>query len=398
MMLRLQYLRVHPSIFRNLTGITVSIFDQLLGELCPAFAAARRQRLERRDRQRAFGGGDDFDLPAEDQFLLTIFWLRHYPTQEVLGYLFGVSDSSAKRALDHCLPLLEAAGTDTMRLPDRGRGRRKELSTLLKDTPDVAVIIDTFEQAVPRPRRRQQRYYSGKKKRHALKSQVAVDELTGHIVDVAPSRPGPVADIKVLENSKLLAGWHVKGWAPPNETLRRKAYHGATAARSPREQSECSMARRFPKPPAAHVSTPASPDDRPQTPAIQGMGCGKQRYPGLRREQVPARLRDRAHLLQERPQQSARGPPSRRATPQRTVDGQHPACASTPPARQAAGYAQPADLQTPEVARPRPGGPHAAGPRAGRFRRAGLHASAQAYRGAASSPRPAGQRRRGRML
>src|SRR5258708_5603005 len=92
MLLRLQRLRAFPAIFRNLTGITLAVFDHLLQDLRPAFADSRRQRLDRPNRQRAFGGGDDFDLPADDQFLLTIFWLRHYPTQEVLGYLFGVSD------------------------------------------------------------------------------------------------------------------------------------------------------------------------------------------------------------------------------------------------------------------------------------------------------------------
>jgi hypothetical protein len=204
LMLRLSRLRSVPTIFRTLTGITVAVFDQLLDDLRPAFTADRRRRLSRPDRQRALGGGDDFDLAPDDQFLLAIFWLRHYPTQEVLGYLFGVSDSTAKRAIDRCLPLLEAAGRDTMRLPDPGRGRRKNLSTLLKDTPDVAVVIDTFEQPVQRPQQRQKRFYSGKKKRHTLKSQVAVDEETGAIVDVAESVPGPTADIKVLKQSKLL--------------------------------------------------------------------------------------------------------------------------------------------------------------------------------------------------
>jgi hypothetical protein len=203
-MLRLSRLRRFPAIFRNLTGITLAVFDQLLDDLRPAFTADRRRRLDRPDRQRALGGGDDFDLDPGDQFLLTLFWLRHYPTQEVLGYLFGVSDSTAKRAVDRCLPLLEAAGRDTMRMPDPGRGRRKNLSALLRDTPDVAVLIDTFEQAVQRPQKRQKRFYSGKKKRHTLKSQVAVDEETGRVVDVADSVPGPTADIKVLKRSKLL--------------------------------------------------------------------------------------------------------------------------------------------------------------------------------------------------
>src|SRR5436309_3518620 len=168
LMLRLSRLRRFPAIFRNLTGMTVAVFDHLLDDLPPAFTADRRRHLDRPDRQPAIGGGDHFDLDPDDQFLLTIFWLRHYPTQETLGFLFGVSDSTAKRAVDRCLPVLEAAGQDTMRLPDPGRGRRKNLSTLLKDTPDVAVIIDTFEQAVQRPKKRQKRFYSGKKKRHTL--------------------------------------------------------------------------------------------------------------------------------------------------------------------------------------------------------------------------------------
>src|SRR6185436_14585772 len=115
-------------------------------------------------------------------------WLRHYPTQECLGYLFGVSDSTALRAVRRCLPLLERSGRDSMRLPDPGRGHRRDLPALLKDTPALAVIVDTFEQRTQRPQRRQRAYYSGKKQAHTLKSPVAVDE-GGRIAAVAPSRP-----------------------------------------------------------------------------------------------------------------------------------------------------------------------------------------------------------------
>jgi hypothetical protein len=43
------------------------------------------------------------------------------------------------------------------------------------------------------------------KKRHTLKSQVAVDDLTGQIVDVTDSVPGPTADLTGLKQSDLLA-------------------------------------------------------------------------------------------------------------------------------------------------------------------------------------------------
>jgi hypothetical protein len=185
-----------------MTGLTVAAFDHMLPELLAAFAAEHRRRLDRPGRQRAVGGGDDFDLGPADQFLLTVVWLRHYPTQEALGYLFGVSDSTALRAVRRCLPVLEAQGQDTMRLPDPGRGRRPDLPALLRDTPGLAVIVDTFEQRTHRPRRRQRAWYSGKKKAHTLKSQVAVDE-DGRVVDVGPSRPGRWADLKVFKRSGL---------------------------------------------------------------------------------------------------------------------------------------------------------------------------------------------------
>src|SRR5262249_24644032 len=186
-----------------MTGLTVQAFDRLLPELRDAFAADHRRRLDRPGRQRAFGGGDDFDLGVDDQLLLTIVWLRHYPTQECLGYLFGVSGSTALRAIRRCLPLLEQSGRDAMRRPDPGKGRRRDLPALLRETPALAVIVDTFEQRTQRPRRRQRAYYSGKKKAHTLKGQVAVDE-DGRIVDVGPSRPGRWADLKVLRRSGLV--------------------------------------------------------------------------------------------------------------------------------------------------------------------------------------------------
>jgi len=250
MILRREHLGNHPSVFRPMTGLTVAAFDQLLPELRAAFAAARRRRLHRPDRQRAVGGGDDFDLGVDDQCLLTIVWLRHYPTQECLGYLFGVSDSTAQRAVDRCLPLLEQSGKDSMRLPDPGKGHRRDLPALLKDTPALAVIVDTFEQRTQRPTRRQRAYDSGKKKAHTRKSQVAVDE-DGRIADVAPSRPGCWADLKVFRRSGLVGklirakvgalgdlGYVGIGGLSPR-------LHGATPRRKPRGKERPAEDRQY---------------------------------------------------------------------------------------------------------------------------------------------------------
>ena len=144
MILRRQHLGRHPAVFRCLTGLTVEAFDQMLPELLRSFAADRQRRLDRPGRRRAPGGGDDFDLAVADQFLLTLVWLRHHPTQECLGELFGVSDSTALRAVRRCLPVLEAAGQDGTRRPDPGRGRRRGLPALLEGAPELAAVVGAF--------------------------------------------------------------------------------------------------------------------------------------------------------------------------------------------------------------------------------------------------------------
>jgi len=256
MLARLENLRRHPTVFRHLTGLTVALFDALAADLAPALAEQERRRRDRPGRRRAPGAGHPYALGAADQLLLTVVWLRHYPTQEVLGFLFGASDSAAKRAVDRCLPALEQAGRDTMRVPDPGRGRRKGLPRLLADTPGLAVIVDTFEQRVQRPRRRQRAHYSGKKKCHTLKSQVAVDE-DGFVVHVADSVPGPRADLEVLDGSGLrgllpagvgiLGDLAYVGLNNPRRRRRARARRaqGATPRRKPRGRPRPEEDRRY---------------------------------------------------------------------------------------------------------------------------------------------------------
>lgn len=206
MIMRYNYLNSYANVFLKMTGLRVAEFDRLVSDTLPVFSAAESQRLSRVDRQREIGGGRTAELAGRDQVLLTVIWLRVYPTHEVLGYLFGVSAITVGRIIKRVLPLLEQAGRDTMRMPDPGKKRRRHLDDLLHDTPELAVVIDSFEQKVQRPKDPNQRdgFYSGKKKTHTLKSQVAVNEETGMLVDVSESVPGPTADIKLLEQSGLM--------------------------------------------------------------------------------------------------------------------------------------------------------------------------------------------------
>jgi hypothetical protein len=248
MIARLDRLRQHPSVFRSLTGLSIRVFDDLAADVLAALGDAEFARRDRPDRERVVGAGHPFALGPADQLLLTVVWLRVYPTHAVLAYMFGMSESAARRTLGRVLPVLAAAGKDTMRMPDPGKHARRDLPALLKDTPALAVLVDTFEQPTHRPKRRQRAYYSGKKKRHTLKSQLAVDEETGRVAHVPPSAPGPTADLNLLKRSRLL-GCLPKGVG----VIGDKAYIGAAGLRP---GVVCATPRRKPR------KKPLPPDDR----------------------------------------------------------------------------------------------------------------------------------------
>jgi len=241
MILRYSSLSRHPRVFLTMTGLPVAVFDEVVRDLLPAYAAAEYARLNRLGRQRAIGGGHPCALGPRDQILLTVVWLRQYPTQEALGYFFGVSDTGARAVIERVLPLLEAAGRDTMRLPDPGARRRRHADALRADIPALTVLVDAFEQRVQRPAVGQQEDDAGKKKAHTVKVQVAVDPATGKIVDVSESVPGPTADSTLLERSGVCARVPPAGGSGGDKGypgLDKLHGGGATPRRKPRGQEQ----------------------------------------------------------------------------------------------------------------------------------------------------------------
>lgn len=206
MIARYANLSSHPHVFQSMTGLRLNEFTLLWWELKATLQSERLNRLARPNRKRVLGGGDKPKLDERDQLLMTVIWLRVYPTNEVLAYLFGVSDSTVSRVVNRVMPLLAASGKDTFKMPDPKRKHRRQLDELVNQVPDLDVVIDSFEQRVQRHRDRTEadRYYSGKKKQNTLKSQLTVDAYSGMIVHVSESVVGPTSDLKLLEDSGLV--------------------------------------------------------------------------------------------------------------------------------------------------------------------------------------------------
>jgi hypothetical protein len=156
---------------------------------------------------------------VRDQLLLALVWLRIYPTHEVLGFLFGVSDSTVSRLVHRWLPLLAQAGRDEMRQVvrqvDPGRKHRRSLEQVLTEVPQLTALVDSFEQRVQRPvdPQEQREHYSGKKKAHTRKTQVVVQPDTGLFMDVAQCVRGPTNDHRLVGESG------VRGRLPPSTVM-----------------------------------------------------------------------------------------------------------------------------------------------------------------------------------
>ena len=189
-------LRPQPGTFRSVCGLSVEKFDELLARFQPLWEAAREQRLTKRQRQRAFGGGRRSDLPVEDQLLLTLIYYRHYTPHRFLEFLFGLDHTNIGRTIRAVTPVLSRLFKVSEHRADPGEGLNGEALSEL--------FFDATEQPTQRPsgNGEQKRFYSGKKKRHTIKHQVVVDRR-GRVLSVSPAHPGKVHDKKVYDRERV---------------------------------------------------------------------------------------------------------------------------------------------------------------------------------------------------
>ncbi len=199
-----------PAAFRSLTGLTPAEFGALLADFGPAYrrrrAAADATRRDRLPRRRAPGAGGRYALDLRRRLLLALVWLKVYPTYEVLGLLFGLDEGNALRNARDVLEVLETLDDFPFDGPPEGRPRARSLAAVMDAYPAVRLVIDTKEQRVYRPgggHQRQKPFYSGKKKAHTPKTQVAVGPA-GLIESISPGAPGSVHDVNLLRQTGLL--------------------------------------------------------------------------------------------------------------------------------------------------------------------------------------------------
>ena len=205
-MLRFVTLAEHPRKLYRMTGLTRDQFQTLTNRLTPLWEQAERARLSQRPRRHAIGQGRKYKLTTlQDKLLCLLVFYRFALTDELLGWLVGLDASTVCRLQQRLEPLLEQAADPALGLSLRRRlppGVKKigTVEELLRVCPEFAeVITDATEQLRQRPpRRSQRRWYSGKRKRHTIKTQITVNKA-GRILLVSASVPGRTHDYALFK-------------------------------------------------------------------------------------------------------------------------------------------------------------------------------------------------------
>lgn len=180
--------RLSNNQFRRVVGVKKTTFKKLV-ELLKHKWVSRRQ-----------AGGPKPKLNLEDQLLLTLSYWRNYSTYLETGTKFGVCESAAFYICRWIEDNLK--NEKTLHLP----GKKELLSG--KSKYEI-VVFDVTECPIERPKRRkfgrrknrQKQFYSGKKKRHTIKQQIAVDTKSQKIIATSQAC-GKTHDFKIYKKSE----------------------------------------------------------------------------------------------------------------------------------------------------------------------------------------------------
>lgn len=219
----------NPKEIKRLLGIDQEQLRQLVAK-AELIHSQKQEEIERNKlRVNKKGGGKKPKLSPQEQILLTLVYLRHSPTFQLLGIQFGVSETTANDIFHYWLPIIsEALPPSLLEQVKKFEGDYEWLQELLSE---VQLIVDTSEQARERPRdyQEQKEFYSGKKKNHTRKNQLIVLPEGKDIVDILPGVPGPKSDINLLRE-------RFRQFAPEQKFGGDKAYQGESQVMSPRKK------------------------------------------------------------------------------------------------------------------------------------------------------------------
>ncbi len=161
------------------------------------------KRLSNRkdSRERSIGAGRHFKLDVKNRFLMLLVYYRLYITYTLAGFLFDLDQSNICRDIQKIEPLVR----ECVPIPQKIHRLSKRLRTpeeVERYFPGFLSFTDCTEQQIPRPENRERRkmYYSGKKKRHTVKTQLMVNNC-GIVIHKTKHKKGHGHDYNIYKKN-----------------------------------------------------------------------------------------------------------------------------------------------------------------------------------------------------
>lgn len=198
----LNHIEEHPKETQRLMGLDYEQLQQLIQNAERLHHEKQALLESKKVRIIAGGGGRKPKLSVSEQIILTLVYLRHMTTFQLLGIQFGVSESTANDTFNYWLPQLRELLPCS--LLEQVKKNAADYEIVKEILTEYELIVDTYEQVRERPgaQDEQEKYFSGKKSNHTFKSQIIVMPDGRDIVDVVAGQPGPKSDITLFREER----------------------------------------------------------------------------------------------------------------------------------------------------------------------------------------------------
>lgn len=165
---------------RAITGLSSEQFSLLISVFAQYLEESKLEKYKGKNRK--IGSGKKGDLEtADEKLLLILFYLKCYPTFDVLGFTFGISGDAAHRYIYSLFDILVKTLNHFGVLPHTEFKSPEELHAAFAEYDTL--LIDATERVVQRPQdyELQKETFSGKKKQQTNKCTL-ITTLTTYIL------------------------------------------------------------------------------------------------------------------------------------------------------------------------------------------------------------------------
>lgn len=203
----LRLMEERPEAGERMIGLGATALWEMWQRIAEVKEAEHRQPAQRSGRKRQAGGGRKKEGQLLCRIIVTLVYLRQHWTMQAISEAMECAESTVWNYIHEMLPHIRTQLPASLleqwqqECPSVERAEREQW---LAQLPEGALLVDSWEQPIPRPQdeQQQQDYYSGKQKQHTRKTQAITLPQGLDLVDVVMGEKGPRSDSNLFEQTQ----------------------------------------------------------------------------------------------------------------------------------------------------------------------------------------------------